>query len=409
MTKPVLGAVCAFFLAAILAPALASQELRGIVRDSATTVGVRGAVVQGLDAAGIPIGRQVTGERGQYRLALRPEVRSIQVIRLGFRPSAAANVPQTSDGLAFLDFKLAAIPTLLANVKVVAGASCPRRPDAAATASLVDQARAGLLATIVARESNPAAVTRLAYDRTLDANGDQVVSQRVRLESAEQATVSFNATHAAIDFAARGFMTDSGGTQRYYGPDADVLLDDAFGRTYCFRIATADPARPYQVGLAFSPAGRRSGRVDIDGTLWVDTAAKALRTIEFHYVGLSALAEGLRSGGHVSFKEMSNGVALIDRWSLRLAGAADTAVSEAGVPVTTRRGYQLREVGGELVSALWADGRSFKASLGGFAVDAVNHQGKIAPGTALGLEDSDYRATADANGRATFTELLPGP
>ena len=77
---------------------------------------------------------------------------------------------------------------------------------------------------------------------------------------------------------------------------------------YCFHIADSDPARPNQIGLGFVSGTRRSNRIDIEGTLWVDTVARALHDIDFRYVGLSRRVEAVGSGGRISFREMPNGV-----------------------------------------------------------------------------------------------------
>ena len=152
-------------------------------------------------------------------------------------------------------------------------------------------------------------------------------------------------------------MRDSAGLHTFLGPDADVLLEDGFATGYCFHLAKADAAHRDQVGLAFAPANPHRGRVDIVGSLWIDTVARALRTIEFRYVGFdNDVVEGFSPGGRVSFKEIPNGVVLIDRWWLRIVGAADTTVRDAKNGTTLHRGFVVREVGGELARATWPDG-----------------------------------------------------
>jgi carboxypeptidase family protein len=393
-------------LTATLGTTAAAQELRGTVRDSASGLPIPGAVLVLHDAAGNVIARNITGDRGQYRVALRPEARRIQVLRLGFRPRELS-VPALTSNMAQLDVAMVSIPTLLEGVRVVASTTCPRTPDRTAAFALLDQARAGLLATVVAREANPASVIRVGFDRTMDANGDRIVSQKVRLEAADRATVSFNATHSALEFVQRGFMHDSAGRQTFFGPDADVLLDEGFVRAYCFHILEPDRARPAQIGLGFSPASRRDGRVDIAGALWIDTVARVLKGVEFRYLGLVQLAEGFQSGGRISFNEVAKSITLIDRWSLRLVGAADTTVTDKNGSAV-RRGYTIREVGGELARAAWPDGRSWESSLGSLRVMAMNGQA-VVPGTVVGLVDTDYRAAADSAGNADIRYLVPGP
>ena len=54
--------------------------------------------------------------------------------------------------------------------------------------------------------------------------------------------------------------------------------------------------------------------MDVDGTLWIDTAQRRIIEIEFRYLGLGADADAMRSGGSVSFWEMPNGVTFVSRW-----------------------------------------------------------------------------------------------
>ncbi len=384
----------------------AAQPLRGVVRDSAGGMPIPGAVVVALDSTGGTVGRNIAGADGSFRVVVSARPHRVQVVRIGFRPTTMFLQGRNVDAL---DVRLTAIPTLLEHVRVVAARSqCPVRADAAETLALVDQSRAGLLATVVAREANPAEVTRLSFERILDANGLTPVVQSVRAESADRATVSFNAVQSAVDFTRRGFTSDSGGNRTFYGPDADVLLDDGFAAGYCFRIGAPDRQRPHLIGLAFSPASRRGGRVDIDGTLWVDTVARSLSHVEFRYLGLDDLSTGLGSGGTVAFREVSPGVVLIDRWALRLVGAADT-IALAAAGQTAVRGYQINEIGGELATARWPDGREWTAPLGTLELTARASDGTPAAGAIIGLLGTDYRATVDTAGHARFTHLIPGP
>src|SRR5688500_18025138 len=80
-----------------------AQELRGTVRDSASGGWVPGAVVTLLDSVGDVAARTVTNERGRFRAVLLGDgVRSIRVVRLGFRPRTA-RLPEPHDGVIHMD------------------------------------------------------------------------------------------------------------------------------------------------------------------------------------------------------------------------------------------------------------------------------------------------------------------
>lgn len=407
----------AVLLASGLGASLEAQQLHGTVRDSANSLPIPGAVLMLLDASGTVLGRNITNERGEYRIALSPGAQRVRVVRIGFRPREMG-IPSVVAGTAELPIVMRALPTLLEPVRVSAGAHCPRRSDETLTFALLEQVRAGLLAIVVAREANPASLVRLTFERTMDGSSERIVSQAVRIDSAERAVTSFNAAHTATDFIKRGFMADSAKQQIFYAPDADVLLDEGFAAGYCFRIVEPDRARPGQIGLGFSAADHRRDRVDIDGVLWVDTVARVLRDIEHRYVGLNRQVEELRPGGHISFHAMANGVVMIDRWSLRLIGGILDTVRTPGFPearrleaptIRVRVQFRAAENGGEVARATWPDGSVWHASLGALHVHAVKTDGRPAAGTTIHLPETQYVARADSNGDIEIADLIPGP
>lgn len=393
-------------------PALIAQpqQLRGTVRDNVNQRGLPGAVVLLIDSAGRTLHRNITDGAGRYAVRFAPGARHLRVQRIGFRPH---NVPISARVLdaATLDVSLVSLPRFLERREVVAS-SCRRRSDAGTAFALLEQAREGLLAMVVAREENPAALTRLAFERRLDEN-DRVERQQVRIDSTDRSSRSYESTYSAADFAEHGFLESDAGGSTMHAPDADVLLDDRFVAAYCFRLARADRARPHQMGLRFEPARSRRGRVDIEGTLWVDTLQRAIREIEFEYVGLDSRVQRRNPGGRVSFREMPNGMVLVDRWQLRLIGytlipSADT-VQIGAKPREPFIEFHVKENGGEVAFARWDDGGSWRAPLGAVHLAATTAEGTPAAGVRLRLEGTDYAGTTDSLGGLLLPNLLPGP
>jgi hypothetical protein len=389
-----------------------AQSLHGAVRDSASREPISGAVIMLLDASGTVLSRNITDERGQYRVAASDRARSLRVVRIGFQPQATS-VPSASDRAAPFDVSLMPFRTALATIQVTDKSRCPRRSDAAAAEGLWEQARAGLLATVVAREANPATLHRLGFERTIDGYSDRITRFLVASDSVSGVAKSFLAASSAAEFVKSGFAKDSAGTRIVFAPDADVLLDGAFADGYCFSVADASRARPHEVGLAFGAADRQQGRVDIAGTLWVDTVARALRDVEFRYVGLIARADAFRPGGVISFRQMTNGVVLIDRWYLRNVAATQDTIHDLRVLDGDNRRVRDRlyavENGGEIVSAAWPDGQTWHAALGAIQLHVVTARGRPATGTVIALAGTPYRATADTSGNVVIADLLPGP
>ena len=384
----------------------AAQELHGTVVDSASRRPLASAVLAFFDAAGTALGRHITNERGEYRVTVSAVAQRVRVLRLGYRARDVA-IPPVGAGGTPLDIAMLAIPALLEPVSVQAAESCPRRSDGRAALALLEQARAGLLATIVAREANPATMKLLAFERVMDGNSDRIERQSVRVDSSTRRVKSYEAAGTAADFVRDGFSRDSAGSRFYFGPDADVLLNDGFSNGYCFRIQDPERASQNQVGLGFSAAERRKGRVDIDGALWIDTVARTLSDIEFRFVGVQRTFNTPEQSGRVSFREMPNGMVVVDRWVLRLASAHQDTSYERGTPIRTW--YSVREVGGEVARAIWSDGRAWKARLGTLQLHVLTPQGTPATSVIVRLDETDYLASPDAKGDLEIPDLLPGP
>ncbi|MGH7654508.1 MAG: carboxypeptidase-like regulatory domain-containing protein [Gemmatimonadaceae bacterium] len=383
-----------------------AQALIGVVHDSVSQQPVPGAVVILLDSAGGIVTRSLTNERGEYRTAFREEMRSARFVRIGFVPREVPLPPRTASD-ARLDVTMFALPSLVQPIRVLANSQCRARKDRADALGLWEQARAGLLATIVARDASPARMVRLGFDKVMDGNSDRVEHMRVRTDSGESDAASFVAAHEARDFVRFGFSTDSGASGTYFGPDADVLLNDAFAGAYCFELAKAGRDRRGQVGLRFVPAARKRGRVDIDGTLWIDTVARELRDVQFRYLNVNSGADRFHPGGYVSFRSLQNGVVLIDRWSIRVASAVvDT--SEEGSRLKYHYELYAEEEGGELASASWPDGFTWRAPLGALRLHALTKDHRAAVGTVIALVATPFFSTVDATGYGNINGLLPG-
>ena len=381
-----------------------AQELRGSVVDSATRRPIASAVLVVVDNAGLARGRTITNDDGQYRIILPADVRRVRVLRLGFR---ARELPLVA-GDSALAIAMVAIPTLLEKVTVQAARACPRRDDAQAALALLEQARAGLLATVVAAEQNPATMKLLRFERQMEGESDKIERQTVHIDSVAGRRKSFQASSSAAAFARDGFARDSAGSRILYGPDAEVLLDDSFANAYCFRLVDPERARPNQVGLGFSAAERRKDRVDIDGAVWIDTLARQLVDIDFRYEGMRLPYNAPHPGGHIHFHEMPNGMVVLQSWALVLAsGTVDTIGDFRNRRIFTR--FARSDVGGEVARAIWRDGRAWKAPLGTIQLHVVTGDGQPTNRVAVRLGETDYLASPDVHGDLEFRDVLPGP
>jgi hypothetical protein len=381
-----------------------AQSIRGVVRDTTAHQPVIGAVLLVLDSAGTTLARNITDPAGAFRFQSTPEMRRLRVLRIGFRPREVA-LPAGGD--VELDIAMAALPTLLEKVQITTGASCSRRDDRLSALALLDQARAGLLATVVAREARPAAMIRLRYSTVLDAFGEKGV-HKVTVDSTSDLVASFKAVRSAADFVKLGFLDTTRSADILYGPDAETLLDDSFRDGYCFQLHDRDARRPTSVGLAFAPAKRSGGRIDIEGTLWVDTAARKLDRVEFEYVGFAQSMQKMHFGGDIRFHDAGNGVVLIDRWSLRIPTSVVETVTVSRSQQVARARVGVQESGGAVASAQWPDGFQWRAALPAARFHVKDEKGQPVHGAAIVIDSTDYRALSDAAGVAVVDRMLPG-
>ena len=386
---------------ALSAPTLSAQVVTGTVRDSASQLPLPGTRVLVMDPAGRTSAQVTTDQLGRFRIspwtgrnARVANGLRLRVVRMGFRPRELQLARSTA--ATPLDIPIPSFPVVLEEVAVTA-AACPKRTDRAQTLALLQQVRMALYTSVLARSQSSGSMTRLLYERQIDARTGRVVDQSVRTKVTSATRVSFSAEQSASVFNRDGFVKDASGHHTYVGPDAETIVDDAFSQRYCFKLNPPSAARPGLAGLAFEPVYREDGKIDIVGTVWVDTLARVLQDLTFSYVGLDRQTAALRPEGRLSFRELSNGVVIIDQWSLRLAGGR--AQTDGATP----------EVGGEIARASWPDGYSWSAPLGTLRLHAVDSQGRPATATSVQLEDTDYAKTVDESGIVVMNDLLPGP
>ena len=398
---------------AVVSQSSAAQIVRGVVVDSATRAPIPGAVVTTMDSIGRVGRRSLTNERGTYFVTAPAEARRLRIVRLGFRP-VDVRIPTGRDSVTQIDVRMTRIPYQLQPVTVTSNGTCPRRLDRAAALALLEQARAGLLASVVARSERPAQMKRLMIDRRMDGTSDRIARHRVRVENVPSTVAAFAAARTGADFVTEGFAADGNDGATFHAPDADVLLDDGFANGYCFHIMDRNRSRPNQVGLGFRAANRKRGRIDVDGALWIDTVARALVDIQFAYVGMDPRLNRFDPGGRVEFRAMPNGAVLIDRWMLRLVGVEQDS-PQFGTPAQLTRGASwenalvVAESGGELARVVWPDGFTWVADLGTLSLTVTDNRGVPRVNTTVRLDDTNYEATSDSLGHLEIVDLAPGP
>lgn len=384
------------------APAvLCAQELRGRVVDGVAARPIAGVVVSASDSAGNPLARTLTDESGAFRIAARDAVR-LRLQRIGYRPRELRLSAALARDTVLADIALQPIPLVIGALRIRESQVCTPRADDAQALALWEQARAGLLASIVSEEERPATMRLLLYDRTRDPRSDTIETQATQMVSAT-GTRSFYAADSARGFARKGYMVAEGSDRRrFFAPDADVLLDPAFAATHCFRVVQGQGDHANEVGLGFEPASPR--KVDVAGTLWLDPRAPALRALDFSYTGLDGMARSAGSGGSLRFATLPDGMVFIDDWRIRVG------VTGYGPSDRFERVLGVQEHGGVVVSARWPDSTTWASPLPGVEGDVATEGARSpAPGVKVWLDGTDAIATTDGRGHFALERVLPGP
>jgi hypothetical protein len=381
-------------------PLLVGAQINGVIADTIGGRRVPGAVITALDAERKVVKRALADDSGRFSIDNVPSVRHLRIVKIGYRPTERTVSPPAS-----LRIAMERLPNLLEAVRTSDQPRCSRNATRPAAFGLWEQARAALLGTVIARANNSAMVKRANFSRQMSPRNDEILSQSVYHESSLSLR-SFEAVYPAAELFRGGFVDPiRPGTMEFYGPDAEVLLDDALVEHYCLELADKKAERPTQVGLRFRPMGRQRGRVDLDGTLWIDTLTRTLTDIEFLYLGLESWANRLRPGGTISFHETSPTTVWIDQWWIRMTGAE----IDRGQRSLPHYSPSIREAGAELVSAHWPDGTEWHGTFAQAALNLVKRDGSPYRNVRVQLDSTDYVGITDSIGRVVIDDLLPGP
>ena len=381
-----------------------AQRVTGVVR-GASAGPLAGAVISLVDSSGRSLARTITDTAGRYGLAWQPATARLRVVRMGFRPPSDLSLSGAPRDTV-IDIALDRLPAMLAAVRVRSDALCSDSPDRRGALAVWDQARAGLLATIVGREIAAGRMTRLTFERRLDPASRRVTHMNARV-AAGASNRPFRAGRSGEELVRLGYMDPQGRDgATFFAPDADVLLEESFAGAHCFSVQPGDDSHRGLIGLAFEPRVRstRETFVDVRGVLWLNPDGPTLSDLEFRYTGLHPVVMQAGAGGTLRFQTMSNGVAFISEWTLLLP-ALLPGPSSRGPPSLVALG----ETGGIVVDATWPDGTAWKADIAGLGGRAVE-RGSGAPigGALVTIEGSSDTVTADRSGVFTMAPLPPG-
>jgi hypothetical protein len=191
---------------------------------------------------------------------------------------------------------------------------------------------------------------------------------------------------------------------KFYGPDANALLSQAFVEDHCFSIA-ADDNRPGQIGLSFEPVEyRRGSPPEIRGVVWLDSLTSELRSLDFNWLKFPIRGPTEHLGGEVRFMRLPSGSWLVHRWRLRMPQEVVVPDSKGRLQVASTRRFGILEEGGFVDAPRLRDGER-PATIAGTVRDG---DGKLLAGARVVVTGTSLSATSDLRGRYLIDSVPPG-
>lgn len=403
------------FLRALLlllaAPALLpAQSVRGVVSDRNTSEPLPGVVLLLVDGTGTTVGRALSDELGQYRVAaLRPGVHRLRALRIGFRPVTTEPFALSAGAPVNRPLVLAGIPVALDTFRITSRGRCDVRPDSAmATYRVWEQVRTALTAAEITGRTPTVHARLITFDRTLDRRGDEVLHQTSRVKEG----YTHRAWTALSQDSLRRFGYAHNNPDRstsYFAPDIPVLLSDGFLEDHCVRISGGSDASV--LGVEFQPIRARREIPEIQGTVWLDRKSAELRQLQFRYVNVTGTQSAADAGGEMRFVRTKTGAWMISGWHIRMPVIESRLVTRSldGQSEMQTSVREVRVAGGELAmvtrgrDTLWARppvvlrGQVLDSATGTPWVDAH-----------ISVRGTSLSTRTDSAGHFTISELIPG-
>lgn len=392
-------------LLVLLVPAtLLAQTVRGVVRDSASGVPAAGVLVALVDASSGERRTILTDETGQFSVAAAGAgTFMLEAKRIGVRAVLTPRFSLAAGETREINVGVANVVPRLAVVRVTGKSYCADRlSEGGETATLWEEVRAALTATLITRERRAFLVTISRFRRVFHPTRLEIQSED-RSEQSGLASNPFTSVPMSV-LSSKGYIVPDGrGTLSYHAPDVDVLLSAMFVRDHCFSLVEGAGTNAGLVGLAFRPT--RARRVpDIAGVLWLEGATRELRRLEFNYT--DDPFEGLwqRFPSYMEYMRLPSGAWIIRRWAIRMPlvdiGRPDPTVPGGGLP-GFRRLLGILEQGAE--ASIEDDRTRISRALAGVVFDSS--AGRPLSGARVSLRGTPFVGISDDGGR--FRIQLP--
>lgn len=370
--------------------------------EAGTARPIAGAFVSLLDGAGNPTASTLSGPDGAFVLEVpQPGRYRLEVERIGYETWISEPFDLVTRRTVTRRLEITVLPVNLEALTVAVESECGLRLGTGQPLLQAwEEVRKALDVSLWTQEPGRILFELRTWTRMLDVAARVARSQDSR--SAWKTGRSSFVSPPAAQLAEQGFVQrGEEGNHLFFGPDARVLLSDAFREHNCFSLVWGREEHRDLVGLAFDPI-HRGDTPRVEGVLWLDPATGELRDLEFEFVDLSlvGIPRDQRAWGRAWFRRLPPGIWVVSRWWIR------TPVLRVSIRGTTLHGY--REDGGEVTRLELGDGSTIdlteRGTLSGYAADGVS--GGPLAGATVYLAGTGYVTTTDAAGRFRF-DLVP--
>ena len=395
-----------------------AQTVRGTVYDQASPNPAVGAIVtleRVRSTLGSPehIRSVLTDESGSYSLKA-PGVGTYRVLvrRIGSKPYRSDGFEVGQSEIRRLDVYLDRFrPTTsdyteLGRITVLRATPCETNPvDAVRIARLWDDARTALMATEISIRDSLVPRRLVRFIRDLNPETLEVQSEQLHDVSAPRGARPGFTSPPGDSLSQVGYWRRVNKSNfKFYGPDANALLSQAFVEDHCFSIA-ADDGRPGQIGLSFEPVEyRRGSPPEIRGVVWLDSLTSELRSLDFNWLRLPIRGPTEKLGGEVRFMRLPAGSWLVHRWRLRMPQEVVVPDSKGRLQVRSSRRFGILEEGGFVDSHELREGER-PARIAGTVRDG---DGNLLAGARVAVTGTALSATSDSRGRYAIDNVPPG-
>ena len=413
-TAPVAAVVMWLALGTQAAGEAGAQVIRGVVVDSAGQQPVAAVLVSLADSSRRNLQRFLADANGAFQFVLPRAGRySVRAERIGMTTQTTDWIDVSAGDTVSLRIALAHLPIALEGIQASGDRRCELSRDLGiATLRVWEEARK-VLGTADFTSSAGVYVYDLAkYVRELEPGSLKILSETHNFWSTiTERPIESRPVEVLLD---GGWVVRESGENRYFAPDAHVLLSDEFLDTHCMQLRARDESHPHLVGLGFRPVRIQSRRTQIQGVLWLSRETGGLEWLEFSYLNLPGLAEEVQSdqiGGRVDFRSLPGGAWIVSKWYIRMPRVIEEVGGILDIDLRRPRLKGIVEEGGWVLEVREREtGRIAYAEHGGAIMGQVRELGGavMESGGRVALVGVGVSVDLDSEGRFVIPGLAEG-